>query len=102
MKNTTRLLKYNPMIKTSTYEIDNKWMIDIVVNLSEYDDNGYAPMNEVYLWHKDYGIKNLIFGVYIRNRIELMEMVQNELPIHKQLYIAEFMDADDYATNPNI
>lgn len=43
---------------------------------------------EVWLFHKDYGVKDLMFGVQARGQ-ELLDMIEANLPDYIKLYNAE-------------
>ena len=44
--------------QTSTFKLDNGFLLDIVCN-AEYDP---CPQYQAWLWHKDFGVKELLYG----------------------------------------
>ena len=50
-------------------------------------------MREVWLFHKDFGVKHLMFGVHSKGQ-ELLDIIEANLPehikIYKDLYICEY------------
>ena len=75
-------------IKTETYRIDGKWLVDIQTK----DDTYYA-----YLWHERYGIKDLMFGCPVKQQSyeEFISLVEANFEDYKDIYIDEFMDEED-------
>lgn len=72
-------------IKTDTYTIDDKWMVDIQTTETEY---------MAYIWHEDYGVKNLMFGGLIEQNYyeEFLEIVEANFDDYKAIYIEEVFD----------
>lgn len=50
------------VMQTNTFKLDNEFMLDIVCD-AEREGATY----EAWLWHKDYGIKELLFGLPYRD-----------------------------------
>lgn len=83
-------------IKTETYVLDDKWMVDI-----QTKDDCF----EAYLWHKWYGVKELIFGFAIKqNNLpdttyeDFIDMVESEWEDYKCDYIERYFDDADNTT----
>ena len=75
-------------IKTTTYR-DGDWLIDIV------DNKG---MWEIWLNHIQYGIKNMMFGLYKKDIVSydaLISTIENNLPTYKAMYANEWFDKED-------
>lgn len=72
-------------IKTSTYEVGNGFLVDIVVTESEH---------EAWIYHKDYGIKSMMWGGL--NSSETIEdfkaLVEANVPEYAEDYMSEYMD----------
>ena len=72
----------------TTFIYKNVWRIDIVNNKSTY---------EAWLYHKDYGIKTLMFGVEAAYHDSLADFIQtveasadDYTAIYKEEYVDEF------------
>lgn len=67
------------------YDVGGDWRVEVI----RLDDG----MREVWLFHKDYGVKSMMFGVQAKGR-ELLDMIEANLPehikIYKDLYICEY------------
>lgn len=66
------------------YEVDNEWRVEVIRK-----EDG---LREAWIYHKDYGVKHLMFGVRAKGQ-ELLDMIEANLlehiKIYKDLYICE-------------
>ena len=79
-------MKMNSYYQTITFEIENEpgFMVDIVENANEY---------EAWLYHKDYGVKSLMFGSEKKQhngKADFCDMVEANLI--NQPYINNYME----------
>jgi len=75
----------------TTFIYKNVWRIDIVNNKSTY---------EAWLYHKDYGIKTLMFGAeasYHDSLAEFIEVVEVNADDYIKIYKEEYVDEFRYA-----
>ena len=49
-------------IKTETYELKDGFYIDVQEDLTELNKTGSSDVIGFWLYHKNYGIKNFLFG----------------------------------------
>ncbi len=71
--------------ESKVYEHDDDWRIEIVI-----DDEDY----EAWLWHKDYGIKSLMFGCPKEQQDYdyFLELVEFSIPDYIEGYLEEYGD----------
>lgn len=66
------------------YDVGGDWRVEVIRR-----DDG---MREVWLFHKDYGVKHMMFGIKAKGQ-ELLDIIEANLPehikIYKDLYICE-------------
>ena len=66
------------------YTVDFEWWVETIRR-----EDG---MREVWLFHKDYGVKHMMFGIKAKGQ-ELLDIIEANLPehikIYKDLYICE-------------
>ena len=74
---------------TTTYNYDGKYLVDIIV---KKDEQCY----EAWLYNKDYGVKDLMFGVPMdentKSEREFLTLVLNNIQEHINLYEEEYED----------
>lgn len=67
------------------YDVGGDWRVEVIRR-----EDGWC---ESWLYHKDYGVKSLMFGVQTKGQ-ELLDMIEANLPehikIYKDLYICEY------------
>lgn len=67
------------------YDVGGDWRVEVI----RLDDG----MREVWLFHKDYGVKHMMFEVQAKGQ-ELLDIIEANLPehikIYKDLYICEY------------
>lgn len=82
-------MKYYNFINSKTSNITTysygEFLVDVTDKLEEY---------EAFIYHKDYGVKDLMFGVSKdQNTLdEFMEIVFYNLPKHIDTYKSEYMN----------
>ena len=77
-------------IKTRTYEAENGFYVDIVHHTLR--QNGAEPLYEAYLYHKQYGIKSLMFGSNDKDYQNFLAVVMNNLPQYMEYYEDDYFD----------
>ena len=68
---------------TFTYDADNGFYVDIVVEANE---------RGAWLYHKEYGIKMFMFGAINTDPNTFLDMIQNNLATYIEDYEADYMD----------
>ena len=68
---------------TFTYDADNGFYVDIVVEANE---------RGAWLYHKGYGIKMFMFGAINTDHDIFLDMIQNNLADYIEDYKADYMD----------
>lgn len=76
------MFKLNKQIVTKTYEVGNGFRVEVTST-----DN----YRESYIYHKDYGIKSLMFGSEDYEH-SFLEVVESNLDDYIASYIEEVMD----------
>ena len=73
-------------IKTTTYACDGGFFVDLI-------ENRRGKLHEAYIYHKDYGVKSLMFGCPVSEtkHYQFFAMVLANLEEYKQDYIEEYM-----------
>lgn len=72
-------------IKTITYSVGNGFLVDVQI-----DKNSI----EAYIWHKEFGIKMLMFGVTDESLDYFLKMVEANLSQDIGIYIDEYMSQE--------
>lgn len=88
-------MKKRKDIKTTTFEADYGFMVDIV-DAKFWTNN--EPFWDVYLYRKDYGVKMGMFGLPKNQTAtleEAIEIVETNLPEYYGLYDEEFCEYDE-------
>ncbi len=106
MPNSIELHK-NEEITTNTYKLDFSdmsedydderedggcWMLDIVS--TNKNDNEEACDKEAWLYHSDYGIKDLVFEISYISEEGMLKLLNNEdvLKKHIEYYVEQYFD----------
>lgn len=78
-------MKFREDIDTVTYEAGDGFLVDIVETNSEYS---------AYIYHEEYGVKVLMFGVpYLScDRDQFIDAVESALPTYKNSFLEEYGD----------
>lgn len=79
-------------ISTTTYEVLGDFRVDIVHNRADEDSNW-----EAYLYHKNYGVKDLMFGVSDKDEsfTGFLELVLGNLGKYVSYYYEDHMVEDE-------
>lgn len=87
-------MKKNTTIKTTTYETPfDGFLVDIVEQTDTFANGETEPMYYAWLYHKDYGVKDLMFGSMAKqhqNKRDFIDMVEANLC--NQNYIEGYME----------
>lgn len=88
--------------RTETYWIRDKWFVDITISPDKD-----AHIIEAWLYHKDYGIKDMMYGEawddtekhtiqdkpeYIHTYEQFLAIVESNIPDYMKIYQDEYMD----------
>ena len=70
--------------QTAVYDMGEGWRVDIVTTPETY---------EAWIYHKDYGVKNLLFGTSTDTRFNIFcDMIERNFEEYKQDYINDYME----------
>lgn len=73
-------------ISTTTYKYRDGFFVDAV----KHDD-----MWETYVWHKDYGVKDLMFGVdenQVESMDDLLDIIMANVEEYIFIYASQYID----------
>lgn len=93
-------MRFRPTITTQTYSTKYDFLIDIVTKTNEY-------YYEAWIYHNQYGIKDLMFGIPTENQTyeEFLEIVFNNLDEYITDYVDEhftFIEREEFYAKNNI
>lgn len=75
------------VISSTTYKIGEGFLLDIVCN-AESDP---YPLYQAWFWHKDYGIKEFLFGSY-QDHEDFIETALHYAEDFKDYYVEKYME----------
>ena len=94
MMNMNVVIKDKVFTSVDTYELSLEgFFMEIFTYI-----NKHGKIYDVYLYHKDYGIKEYLFGILagsVADYAELLEIAEANLSDDILLYIENYMDYDD-------
>lgn len=84
-------LQKMPMVNTTTYAYEKGFMVDIVLEIKDGKLFG-----EAYIYHKNYAVKDMMFGMFIEDVQEFINYILPKLDDHCGWYFREYnMDDED-------
>lgn len=72
--------------RVKTYRFENNWLVDII---KTEDKKTSEPLYDVWLYRDDYGVKDYMFGLYLKDLNgleELLDIIESQIDDYKKIY----------------